>query len=1312
MTGACDFYVTGGTLPAGASSYVTRSADSELLGALQNGEFCYVLDTRQMGKSSLIVRTAGRLKESGFSVAVLDLTAVGRNLTPDQWYGGLLIRVEAQLCAGTELEEFWSANRSLGPMQRFFSAITSIVAADAARRVVLFVDEIDAVRSLPFPADEFFAGVREVYNRRALDPALGRINVCLAGVATPADLISDSRMSPFNIGRRIELRDFTQSEAGALAPGLTAGPDGATRVLAHAAVASQLLTRVLYWTNGHPYLTQLLCRAVGAQADQPMSRAADDHAAYGLVRRSMLRGGPRHHVDRVCERLFLSQSARATDDNLTFVRNRLLTGEVDLAGLLDMYRQVRARRRVRDDDTNPYCTALRLSGVVREAHGVLALRNRIYERVFDRDWVEQHMPDAELRRQRTAYRQGVLRATAGGTAMAGALAILATVAGYQAHVARTYAREAESARLVATERLSRSILAEAQTMQEDGDLLGALTPLSEAMRLDADDPARLVMDRYRLASLLDAAPQLVRMFFAGGPLTDAQVSPNGRRLATADVTGAVQVWDAATGRPCAPTMRQTGRINALAFSPDGRRLLTCGDNRVAIVWDVQAGRTMLTLRHAARVVGGTWSRDGRRVATAGPDTATVWDVTGPGPGARAVVKDVSPSAQITTVAFSPDGNTLVVGAPNYVTYTFDAATGGDEHSLPYCYNATHVEFSPDGRAVLASGALSGASVTGFGAFVYEAHGPRHIHIILRQDTPVLDARFSPDGSRIVTAGADNTARVWDAHSRTPISAPMRSRAAVISATFTADGRRVVTACSDGTARVWNAATGAPIGAPIHVSGAPIFATFDPRSDRLMTAAHDGTMCIWRLRAGSKNTRPAPGRLVAVLGADRLLLAGEPRRARGSAAITCRLYDAHDLRPVGAASVAGASPGYSASSSAHRLVLTSGEDAAVWDIASGRLLGRIAQARTIAMTPDGETVLATDGGGRLSAYDYRGRRRFGPVATSFFVDRAVAPDGARCVVGDRSGALHCLSTTTGRTDGPTIRLPGSPYDVHFTPDGRRLFVLMERAAEVFDMRTGLAIGAPFFAPPAAGYWQHQLTFSPDGKRAIVMQTADHGPAPVLLWDLTTCRPMHPAEDPAYSTEAVFSPDSRMYSTTGASPRVWDAVTGLPLTPPLFQGVVAIDILFSPDSTRLLTVGADSTARLWQPRTGAPLTAPMRHPSSVICGAFSPDCRFVVTGCADGTLRLWDARTGEQVGLAQQLPEPVRTAFFTSDGMSVIASGSTVTRRWPIAPDMRPVDAVRCLATVLSAQQQDVSAGSVPADTAAMRMCWQRLHPDGR
>ncbi len=87
------FFITGGTLPKDASCYVERNADTLLHTALTNGEYCYVLTASQMGKSSLMIRAAIRLREIGTHVALLDLTAIGQNLPPEHWYRRMLGRL-------------------------------------------------------------------------------------------------------------------------------------------------------------------------------------------------------------------------------------------------------------------------------------------------------------------------------------------------------------------------------------------------------------------------------------------------------------------------------------------------------------------------------------------------------------------------------------------------------------------------------------------------------------------------------------------------------------------------------------------------------------------------------------------------------------------------------------------------------------------------------------------------------------------------------------------------------------------------------------------------------------------------------------------------------------------------------------------------------------------------------------------------------------------------------------------------------------------------------------------------------------------
>ena len=366
---ATDFYVTGGTMSPDAESYVERPADEELFRAVERGEYCYVLTTRQMGKSSLMARTAQRLAADGVRSAQITLETIresGAAPSPDQFLYGIASRIHRALGLGTPLADWWRERDLLSATQRFHEFLTEFLLESCDVPIVVFIDEIDSTIGLPF-ADDFFATIRACYNGRASKPALKRLTFVLLGVATPAQLIADPTRTPFNIGTGIELTDFTPREAEPLTRGFP-GSEAQKRAL---------LDRVLYWTGGHPYLTQTLCRGLAASASRGIDPAA----------------GPDATVDAEVERLFLRPEAAREEANLKFVRSRLTQGTRDLRAVLRTYRQVLAGERVEDKPASSIHASLKLAGVVRtDADGLLRPRNRIYERVFGLEWVKRELP--------------------------------------------------------------------------------------------------------------------------------------------------------------------------------------------------------------------------------------------------------------------------------------------------------------------------------------------------------------------------------------------------------------------------------------------------------------------------------------------------------------------------------------------------------------------------------------------------------------------------------------------------------------------------------------------------------------------------------------------------------------------------------------------------------------------------------------------------------------------------------------------------------------------------------------------------------
>jgi hypothetical protein len=353
-------YTVGGTVQAGGGTYIPRKADNELLEYCRASEFAFILSSRQVGKSSLMVRTAQQLDSEGIRSVIIDLSSIGVKISPDEWYLGILTEIANILKLKTDIFAWWAERAVLSPATRLTNFFRDIMLKEVSQPIVLFFDEIDSTLSITF-ADDFFAALRAIYNARSTVPDFKRLSFVLIGVATPSDLIADSKRTPFNIGHRVDLTDFTLDEALPLAGDL----------------GKQTLDWILAWTGGHPYLTQRLCMHL---SKSDLKSSLQEESVANAVRQ-----------------LFEGEQGRQ-DNNLQFVRDMLTKRAPDIQRVLKTYKDIRSGKKVRDDERSITKSHLKISGVVRRENGRLQPRNRIYERAFDLIWVKENTPPATTRR--------------------------------------------------------------------------------------------------------------------------------------------------------------------------------------------------------------------------------------------------------------------------------------------------------------------------------------------------------------------------------------------------------------------------------------------------------------------------------------------------------------------------------------------------------------------------------------------------------------------------------------------------------------------------------------------------------------------------------------------------------------------------------------------------------------------------------------------------------------------------------------------------------------------------------------------------
>jgi WD40 repeat protein len=1253
-----DFYVAGGPVAPDRACYVSRTTDRQLHKRLQAGEYCHVIAPRFTGKSSLAARTAARLRSEGRLTAIVDLSQLGSrdgSTEAGRWYYGLAYRIVRDLRLKLDLQSWWQERMPLPLAQRLGEFFREVVLASTRSPVVIFLDEIDSVEQLDYATD-LFQAVRACHDARAAEPEFERLCFALLGTALPTGKAARAGAAVAEVAVKLALPDFRFEESRVLAPGLGMPAGDAERAL----------YRIMYWTSGHPYLTQKLCQAVARNA----ARIDSDEA-----------------VDRLVAARFLARNAVSSESSMSRVLDGLERAGRLARPALRLYRRIRRGRRPRYDSERPEHELLRVCGLVTVTKDRrLAVRNRIYAHVFSHRWAREALPAEWARIGRAAAVIGLLAA-----ALWAYLEVLprpyeetlrvASVELDEAFVAWSSLRRipgfsAKADRLFARVLARRSRLADTwlEAAAIDGQLrtLPGYQPRADALLVEywerraaaaeaAEQRDEALLYRLRAHEAGPTADWGLAAQLAGGDYRRLQavirpaglveaVAPaaQGAALVTVSAGHVVERWDAATGlaipgprlellaeefvalrrrlsidaagRVSAPRLeleiehpRLADLVVGLA-TPSGRRVewpASRGRSRDGrLVFDEAVVPELRALRGEAAL--GTWLLEVEDRTPGETGLFAGWMLqASPQAGHRAEERPDNPMflpdpalSSSVRVALSA-GATAVAAAPRKA----DARGRLQVWEVDSGHSLAKLEVGAAERWLDFAGedillvAESAASGARLRVLDIRAGAVRDEYLTKAALAAV--PALSPDG--LYVAVVESSPQVaWVRALENGAESFRISTAGEVTAVAVAPGGRLLALADAGSVvRIWQGA-GRRLLAELEHESEVRAMTFDPSSRWLATVDVEHRIRLWDLA-----TPQAPAVLVRH---------GDPSRQFG--------FDA----------------------AGHRLaVLGRARGFEVWGLPEavphGPELRHSGVGREAAAAPgsSGAGTLFTPGGGRLVSG--RGTRSVRVWEIEAQDDPAGLPRIPPVVALASSG----LRMAAGLADGRVLLRTRDPESLE----------LRQQPVTAEGLRHGGEVTA--------------LAFSPAGDRLVTVGSDGS----VLLWHAAAGRPagaiFHHGGGRVESVE--LAPDGRTLVTAGnLGARSWDAESGTP-GPALGPGRAVSAVAVDPAGRRAFTGSPAGAVEAWDLASGERLWSALVDGAVTTIAVASDGARLAVAG-PSGLVHAWDLESGGG-SLAANLAAPVSGLQFSPDGEAILAQTSSWMHRLEVIEGRLRVLASRLL-----------------------------------